>query len=72
MIKMTILSYRDSHFDQQTVENSTIKIASKKAKKSASLKDKNEGTSDSAQIDAMKTMTQFMKTRMAQLKESET
>ena len=65
-------SYRDSHFDQQSVENSTIKIACKKAKKSASLKDKNEGISDSVQIDAMKAMTQFVKTRMAQLKESET
>ena len=65
-------SYRDSHFDQQSVENSTIKIACKKAKKSASLKDKDEGISDSVQIDAMKAMTQFVKTRMAQLKESET
>ena len=65
-------SYCDSLFDQQTVENSTIEIASKKAKKSASLKYKNEGISHSVQIDAMKTMTQFMKTRMAQPKESET
>ena len=65
-------SYCDSLFDQQTVENSTIEIASKKVKKSASLKDKNEGISDSVQIDAMKTMTQFMKTRMVQPKESET
>ena len=58
-------SYCDSLFDQQTVENSTIEIASKKAKKSASLKYKNEGISHSVQIDAIKTMTQFMKTRMA-------
>ena len=35
-------SYCDSLFDQQTVENSTIETASKEAKKSASLKDKNE------------------------------
>ena len=55
-------------FDQQTVENSTIEIASQKEKKSASLKNKNEGTSHSVQIDAMKTMTHFMKTRMAQTK----
>ena len=40
-------------------------------KKSARLKDKNDGISDSVQIDVMKTMTQFMKTRMAQPKESE-
>ena len=59
-------------FDQQTVENSTIEIASKKAKKSASLKGKSDVISDSVQIDAMKTMTQFMKTRMVQPKESET
>ena len=65
-------SYCDSLFDQQTVENSTIEIASKKAKKSVSRKDKNERISDSVQIDAMKTITQFMKTRMAQPKESET
>ena len=55
-------------FDQQTVENSTIEIASQKEKKSASLKNKNEGTSHSVQIDAMKTMTHFMKTLMAQTK----
>ena len=55
-------------FDQQTVENSTIEIASQKEKKSASLKNKNEGTSHSVQIDAMKTMTHFMKTRMVQPK----
>ena len=61
-----------SLFDQKTVENSTIEIATKKAKKSASLKDKNEGISNSVQIDAMKTVTQFMKTRVAQPKESET
>ena len=36
------------------------------------MKDKNEGISVSVQIDAMKTMTQFMKTWMAQPKESET
>ena len=65
-------SYCDSLFDQQTVENSTIEIASKKAKKSASLKDKSDVISDSVQIDAMKTMPQFMKTRMVQPKESET
>ena len=65
-------SYCDSLFDQQTVENSTIEIASKKAKKSASLKNKNERISDSVQVDAMKKMTQFMKTWMAQPKESET
>ena len=35
-------SYCGSLFDQQTVENSTIETASKEAKKSASLKDKNE------------------------------
>ena len=55
-------------FDQQTVENSNIEIASQKEKKSASLKNKNEGTSHSVQIDAMKTMTHFMKTLMAQTK----
>ena len=65
-------SYCDSLFDQQTVENSSITIASKKAKKSVSLKDKIERISDSVQIDAMKTITQFMKTKMAQPKESET
>ena len=65
-------SYCDSLFDQQTVENSTIETARKKAKKSASLKDKKEGISDSVQIDAMKTMIQFMKTRMEKPKESET
>ena len=37
-------SYCDSFFDQQTVENSMIEIASKKAKKSASLKDKHKMT----------------------------
>ena len=65
-------SYCDSIFDQQTVEYSTVEIVSKKAKKSASLDDKNEWISDSVQIDAMKTITQSMKTRMAQPKESET
>ena len=35
-------SYCDSIFDQQTVEYSTVEIVSKKAKKSASLDDKNE------------------------------
>ena len=65
-------SYCDSLFDQQTVENSTIEIASKKAKKSASLKNKNEEISDLVQIDAMKIMAQLMKTLMAQPKESET
>ena len=38
-------------------------------KKSTSLKDKNEGISDSIQIDAMKTIT---KTRIVQPKESQT
>ena len=65
-------SYCDSLFDQQTVENSTPEIARKKVKHSASLKDKNEGISDSVQSDAMKTMSQFMKPRMAQPKERET
>ena len=65
-------SYCDSIFDQQTIEYSTVESVSKKAKKSASLEDKNEGISDSVQIDAMKTITQSMKTRMAQPKESET
>ena len=49
-----------------------LKLQARKRKKSASLEDINEGISDSVQIDAMKTMTQFMKTRMAQPKESET
>ena len=40
-------SYCDSLFDLQTVDYSTIEIASKKAQKSAYLKDKNEGISDS-------------------------
>ena len=35
-------SYCGSIFDQQTVEYSTVEIVSKKAKKSASLDDKNE------------------------------
>ena len=36
------------------------------------MKDKSEGISVSVQIDAMKKMMQFVKTRMAQPKESET
>ena len=41
-------------FDQKTFEKSTIEIASKKSKeKSASLKDKKEGISDSVQIDKL-------------------
>ena len=47
-------SYCDILFDQKTFEKSTIEIASKKSKeKSASLKDKKEGISDSVQIDKL-------------------
>ena len=47
-------SYCGILFDQKTFEKSTIEIASKKSKeKSASLKDKKEGISDSVQIDKL-------------------